>query len=72
VGPKVIVVSRDELADVVATNPFPEETDPRMTRMDGIPAGWRVVPGADQEIETALDEVEPGWRDESLLLPPEP
>ncbi len=73
--------------------------------MEGVPAVWRVVPGAaDQKLEDvigrlaarlqidtpeirgdyvflpadyprvaqALDEVEPGWRDESLLLPPEP
>ncbi len=73
--------------------------------MEGIPAVWRVVPGAEQEklkdvvgrlaerlgidtpeitndyvylpaeyprVAQALDEVEPGWRDESLLLPPEP
>lgn len=73
--------------------------------MDGVPAVWRVVPGADEDkledlvgrlaerlqidtpeirseyvflpaeyprVAQALDEVEPGWRDESLLLPPEP
>ena len=73
--------------------------------MDGVPAVWRVAPGAAEEkledvlrrlaerlqidtpgitsnqvllpaeyprVAQALDEVEPGWRDESLLLPPEP
>jgi hypothetical protein len=73
--------------------------------MDGVPAVWRVAPGADEDkledlvgrlaerlqidtpeirseyvflpaeyprVAQALDEVEPGWRDESLLLPPEP
>lgn len=73
--------------------------------MQGVPAVWRVVPGADEDaladvlgrlaerldidtpevkddyvflpaeyprVAAALDEIEPSWRDESLLLPPEP
>jgi hypothetical protein len=73
--------------------------------MEGVPAVWRVVPGAAEgkladvlcrlaerleidvpeigsdyvflpaeypRVAQALDDVEPGWRDESLLLPPEP
>ncbi len=76
-----------------------------MAHMDGVPAVWRVAPGAAEEkledvigrlaerlqidtpeitddyvflpadyprVAQALDEVEPGWRDEALLLPPEP
>jgi len=30
------------------------------------------LPAEYPRVAQALDEVEPGWRDESLLLPPEP
>ncbi|MDQ3644325.1 MAG: hypothetical protein M3356_02310 [Actinomycetota bacterium] len=30
------------------------------------------LPAEYPHVAQALDEVEPGWRDESLLLPPEP
>jgi hypothetical protein len=30
------------------------------------------LPAEYPRVARALDEVEPGWRDESLLLPPEP
>ncbi len=30
------------------------------------------LPAEYPRVAEALDEVEPGWRDESLLLPPEP
>jgi hypothetical protein len=31
-----------------------------------------LLPAEYPRVAQALDEVEPGWRDESLLLPPEP
>ncbi len=31
-----------------------------------------LLPAEYPRVAAALDEVEPGWRDESLLLPPEP
>jgi len=49
VRPRVVVLSRDELAQVVAGNPFPDETTPK--RLHALFS--RRHPGADEEIAVA-------------------
>ena len=40
--------------------------------MPEVRSDYVFLPAEYPRVAEALDEVEPGWRDESLLLPPEP
>ena len=67
VGPKVIVVSRDELADVVATNPFPEETDPKF--LHAVFHGEELSSAALADVAAAQRRAaDKGSRDESRVV----
>jgi hypothetical protein len=59
--------SKDDLEDVLGRLAERLQIDTPEIRSDYV-----FLPADYPRVEQALDEVEPGWRDGSLLLPPEP
>jgi hypothetical protein len=59
--------SEDKLEDVLGRLAERLQIDTPEIRSDYV-----FLPADYPRVAQALDEVEPGWRDESLLLPPEP
>ena len=59
--------SKDDLEDVLGRLAERLQIDTPEIRSDYV-----FLPADYPRVAQALDEVEPGWRDESLLLPPEP
>jgi len=59
--------SKDDLEDVLGRLAERLQIDTPEIRSDYV-----FLPAEYPRVEQALDSVEPGWRDGSLLLPPEP
>jgi len=59
--------AEDKLQDVLSRLAERLQIDPPEIRDDYV-----FLPAEYPRVAQALDEVEPSWRDESLLLPPEP
>lgn len=67
VRPRVVVLSRDELAQVVADNPYPDETNPKCVH--AVFANEELVPGVTADVAAAYQRVkEKGSRDEAQVV----